>query len=241
MGEAPVVAITTTSTSTTTTTTTTATTTTTPIAGCPYNESALCPTGTNQSAPCSTAAKESALCSKWAAIQHLKTVVDSCEVIGRRSNETFFEMTSLEENLMTAIENSFDIIHVCYFAENSSCCNTAKTLSELESNITRGADELDIIGNITMKFSTEFYLIIKYVSILSDWTVNSTYPYELCQTTTTTTALTTTKTTTTTTTAKEIITTIQEAPEEHQAPVEAITTTTMTMTTTPTTTKEIIT
>merc|ERR1712192_240743 len=207
--EAPVVAITTTITTTTTTKTTT------PIAGCPYNESALCPTGTNQSAPCSSAAKESALCSKWAAIQHLKTVVDSCEVIGRRSNETFFEMTSLEENLITAIENSFDIIHVCYFAENSSCCNTAETLSELESNITRMANELGTIGNITMKFSTEFYLIIKYVSILSEWTVNSTYPYALCQTTTTT-ITTTTTTRTTTTTTKEMITTAQEAPEEHE-------------------------
>merc|ERR1711971_148607 len=209
MGEAPVVAITTTSTSTTTTTTTTATTTTTPIAGCPYNESALCPTGTNQSAPCSTAAKESALCSKWAKIQHIKTVVDSCEVIGRRSDETFIEMTSLEEDLITAIENSFDIIHVCYFANNSSCCNTAKVLSELESNITRGADKLGIIGQITAKFSTEFYLIINYADVLSEWTVLSTYPYELCQTTTTITTTTTTKITgdTTTTTATTIFTT----------------------------------
>merc|ERR1719234_227295 len=105
-------------------------------------------------------------------------------------------MTSLEEELITAIENSFDVIYACYFSIASLCCHTAEVLSELESNITRGADKLGIIGQITTKFSTEFNLIIDYADILSEWTVVSAYPYEICQTTA---AAITTKATTTTT------------------------------------------
>ena len=93
-------------------------------------------------------------------------------------------MTSLEEDLILAIQNSFDVIHVCYFSNNSSCCNTVQILSELKTNITAMADQLDIIGQITTKFSTEFNLAINYVDVLSEWTVGSTYPYQLCQITT---------------------------------------------------------
>ena len=90
-------------------------------------------------------------------------------------------MTSLEEDLILAIQNSFDVIYVCYFSNNSSCCSTVKILSELKTNITAMADQLDIIGQITTNFSTEFNLTINYVDVLSEWTVVSTYPYELCQ------------------------------------------------------------
>merc|ERR1719234_2897441 len=105
-------------------------------------------------------------------------------------------MTSLEEELIKSIENSFDVIYVCYFSIDSLCCHTAEVLSELESNITRGADKLGIIGQITAKFSTEFNLVINYADILSEWTVVSAYPYEICQTSTTTKTMTTTPTNT---------------------------------------------
>merc|ERR1719295_1359241 len=94
-------------------------------------------------------------------------------------------MTLLEEDLILAIQNSFDVIFVCYFSSNSSCCNTAEKLLELEANITIMAVKLEIIGQITTEFSKEFNLTIKFAGILPELTVVSTYPYELCQTTTT--------------------------------------------------------
>ena len=152
--------------------------------GCPYNESG----------PCST----------WVSVQYVIRVVNSCEVFGRR-REIIKDMSLLEEDLLLTIQHSFDIIHVCYFSENSSCCDTEEVLSKLGTNMTRMADKLGIIGQITAIFFKEFDLITSYVGILSEWPVVSRYPYELCPKTTITTTATSTTTISSTTTTTTVV------------------------------------
>ena len=119
----------------------------------------------------------SAICSTRAAIYYLKDVVDSSTIIGRRRIESSVGMTLLEEYLITTIQNSFDIIVVCYFSNKISCCKEAEILSELEANITRMPDEVRLIGGITITFSNEFNSIFDYVNKLSKWAVVSDYAH----------------------------------------------------------------
>ena len=93
-------------------------------------------------------------------------------------------MTPLEKKLLQTIDHSFDIISACYLSGRSLCCGpVAAILKELGGNITSLAEELDLIGKITKKFSIEFYLTTSYLDKLSEWTVVSNYPQELsnCQ------------------------------------------------------------
>ena len=46
------------------------------------------------------------------------------------------------------------------------------------------ANQLGIIGQITTEFSNKFNHVINYVDVLYDWSVVSTFPYQLCQITT---------------------------------------------------------